>query len=390
MEQRLLTYALLGNELKHVSEVANGLSCNCICANCKQKLVAKNNPKNQRLAHFAHHSGIECDGAYETVLHLLAKSILYKTKQLRLPDFHRQSFLRKGKLVTFDEVVKDGQRVNIGSKVIIPDSIGKINGKEIFIEFAKTHFVDETKSELIKKSETACVEIDLAEQLLDEDSLATFLKSSDESIYWLNNPRMEHEYKIETEKERLRKQSKEKEEQERLRQEELHKLKQRGESLGKLKNYKASKTEKILIRSEGGKVNRCPKKFEALNKLKSHGFYKHDILKRIFDGEFWNGEIYGHPPFGRHIFLSNEKISIYPSQVEIERQTEQERRHANYFFAGLKKISEAISQPEIGRCRDCKFSVEHISVDDKYYEICKHPANNETQTTDLTDSTKRT
>ena len=69
----LLAYALDENNiLVHVDDVETGLKCNCTCPNCHAPLLAKNNGK-VRQHHFAHADGHECEGAYESMLHLLAK-----------------------------------------------------------------------------------------------------------------------------------------------------------------------------------------------------------------------------------------------------------------------------------------------------------------------------
>ena len=69
----LLTYALnsIGN-LVYIDEVDTGQLCNCYCPSCKEKLVAKNGGM-KRVHHFAHASGVDCENAYETMLHQLAK-----------------------------------------------------------------------------------------------------------------------------------------------------------------------------------------------------------------------------------------------------------------------------------------------------------------------------
>ena len=61
--KKLLTYALnkLG-DIVFVDNVAKGLDCECICPCCEAKLMAKNGG-TKRIHHFAHASGIECEGA---------------------------------------------------------------------------------------------------------------------------------------------------------------------------------------------------------------------------------------------------------------------------------------------------------------------------------------
>jgi hypothetical protein len=72
-EAHMLTYALgRDGKLINVDHVPSGQACGCVCPACKEPLVAKN--KGQvRIHHFAHQSGADCNLAYETMLHLLAK-----------------------------------------------------------------------------------------------------------------------------------------------------------------------------------------------------------------------------------------------------------------------------------------------------------------------------
>jgi hypothetical protein len=49
-----LTYGLKDGKLAKITEVENGLACGCICSNCGNKLVARNNPLNEKEACFAH------------------------------------------------------------------------------------------------------------------------------------------------------------------------------------------------------------------------------------------------------------------------------------------------------------------------------------------------
>lgn len=77
MDKHLLTYALKNGTSVFVDDVPKGLECGCICPCCYEPLVAKN-AGAKRIHHFAHASGVECEGAYESMLHLLAKDKICK------------------------------------------------------------------------------------------------------------------------------------------------------------------------------------------------------------------------------------------------------------------------------------------------------------------------
>lgn len=87
----LLSYAIDTNgNLVHIDNVANGKKCGCFCPACKEPLVAKNGGK-KKIHHFAHFSDIDCEFAYETMLHLLAKEKI------------RKAFLEKSKFIIYFE-----------------------------------------------------------------------------------------------------------------------------------------------------------------------------------------------------------------------------------------------------------------------------------------------
>lgn len=104
MNKNLLTYALdSSNKLKHIDAVENGMACGCVCPCCKEKLMAKNGG-TKRMHHFAHASGVDCEGAYETMLHLLAKERIQdafmKNDTFNI-EYAYRSYCRKVKDCTF-------------------------------------------------------------------------------------------------------------------------------------------------------------------------------------------------------------------------------------------------------------------------------------------------
>lgn len=268
---QLLTYGHFGNELKHISAVKNGMACECYCPSCKGRLIAKNNPSNKKQSHFAHVNGTECPGALETALHILAKQILQKTKSLAIPDYHfdyapgnPNSLFRKGKEVVFENVLIE-YPIEQNDRRIVPDAIGEINNKRILVEFAKTHFVDERKKEKVIAMKIPCIEIDLCNAELSEESLQFLLNSQGAHKYWIANPRLDEEY-------RAFKLAQDQEQRKKTQEDREIKEKKKKEGEYKFQRYHNHKNYQ-LIRIEGGWLSHCPLEKQMLLELRNTKFY---------------------------------------------------------------------------------------------------------------------
>lgn len=113
----LLTYAFDSNgNFVHIDEVAKGLDCGCCCPSCNEKLVAKNGGM-KRMHHFAHVSGVDCEGAYETMLHQLAKLRVqnaFLSKKVFNVRFEYRSYcpqVNTCKYIRYSECYKPSQKI---------------------------------------------------------------------------------------------------------------------------------------------------------------------------------------------------------------------------------------------------------------------------------------
>jgi hypothetical protein len=191
-------YALKGNKLVHISEVARGLICNCVCVVCGGQLIARKG--EVRVQHFAHAADTDCFGVAETVLHLLAKELFKELNSIVLPQykFEREKVLmRTNTLVQHKEVVAKGGQAHI-SKVFIEQSEGRFtpdvtiesNSKRLLVEIAVTHKVDKIKLRHIRKKGLPTIEIQLrlADAILSRDELRDKLEKDINSKCWLYHP----------------------------------------------------------------------------------------------------------------------------------------------------------------------------------------------------------
>lgn len=157
---------------------------NCYCPECGEKLIPRMGEKNKW--HFSHLSNKQCNGNFETSLHLYAKELIKKNNKILLPYLILSEYLEFNKMdpsfiqdmhkwenenqerITSQVFIKENRysytwienEVKIDD--FIPDCIVEIGGKKLAIEVYVTHEVDKEKEEKVKKSKIDMIEIDLS------------------------------------------------------------------------------------------------------------------------------------------------------------------------------------------------------------------------------------
>lgn len=177
----LLTYAHDKNKnLVYIEDAGYGSKCECFCPHCGAPLDAKNGG-SIREHHFAHSHGHECEGAYETMLHLLAKEIISECGVIMLPDSNGGSY--PSGLVQLHDVEVEKWDEDNGFR---PDLEGIMpNGERLLIEFLVSHKVDKKKHDTIIEKGIKCIEIDLNWQDGTKDSLRDFLVNTSDFRQWI-------------------------------------------------------------------------------------------------------------------------------------------------------------------------------------------------------------
>lgn len=159
-----LPFGLKDGTIVHISEVARGKDCNCVCPFCRQTLIAKKGDK--KTEHFSHsNENDKCDCSYESILHLGAKKILLEKKRLYCPEVilkfeDKEWEINKDQVVKFDRVVDEEQFKNIR-----PDILAYKQNKPLIVEICVTHPVDPDKISIIKENGISAIEIYLQNNL---------------------------------------------------------------------------------------------------------------------------------------------------------------------------------------------------------------------------------
>lgn len=169
-----LYFGIKDGKLKHISEVENGLNCNCVCPACEKKLIARNLGE-VRVSHFAHFDSKECRYGPQTAIHIAAKEIFERIKKIRVPEikvfWNLEQIDSNYSIVPLKKYysVTEKNYINIDSVILekklhdfIPDVVIISNNLKIIIEIAVTHFVGREKLEKIIKSNISTIEIDLS------------------------------------------------------------------------------------------------------------------------------------------------------------------------------------------------------------------------------------
>ena len=121
-----------GGKLVHVSQVERGLACECVCPSCNERLIAKKGEYREH--HFAHESGTSCQYAAETALHLAAKDILARRKEIILPAVQAKFRNRTDVITPEKRYQLDSVKLEYrGEKNIVPDVLAHIGDSKLFI-----------------------------------------------------------------------------------------------------------------------------------------------------------------------------------------------------------------------------------------------------------------
>jgi hypothetical protein len=175
-------------ELVHVSQVERGLACDCVCPSCNERLIAKKGKYKEH--HFAHVAGDPCQYAAETALHLAAKDILARRKEIILPAVQVKFYNRTDVITPENRYQLDSVKLEYrGEKDIVPDVLAYVGDSKLFIEVRVTHAVDDHKQKRIRDLDVSTLEIDLSDaprDFLPEDLERLVVEAGDHK-QWVYN-----------------------------------------------------------------------------------------------------------------------------------------------------------------------------------------------------------
>jgi len=156
----------------HIDNAENGLSCNCECYKCNERLEAIQG--KIRTNHFRHHTNVNCKGSQETALHEFGKQILIENSQIAIPEHGTISY-------SDPEEEKQFERIR-------PDVSAIYNGQQIFFEILVTHPVGRDKESFFIYGKHRSVEINLSGALNSTyeeiENIVLHETSKKRLIYW--------------------------------------------------------------------------------------------------------------------------------------------------------------------------------------------------------------
>lgn len=188
-------FGLRDERMWEPDQVELGLACGCVCPGCGDRLVAKNGG-SKKVHHFAHERNSDCATGAECALHFAAKQLIDERKEIYLPQVvfqHRYTLdhpflpvtLRFGNLTALTAVSLERQ-----ISLLRPDVIATaLDGEQVLIEVAVTHFVDPIKKERAIALGLAMVEFDLSDlHRSDFASLSRRLFEPSNHAIWIFHP----------------------------------------------------------------------------------------------------------------------------------------------------------------------------------------------------------
>lgn len=154
---QLLKYGLKDGKLVHINDVANGLSCGCVCPSCGGILEAHQGQIKQH--HFKHYSASDCEHGTESALHIMAKNIIAQTKTVYVPSSPQDIYDRwsLGRCYKFENAyIEKNISTDIRCDILLESEDSFLN-----VEIKVTHEVDISKKIKLYNENIKTIEIDL-------------------------------------------------------------------------------------------------------------------------------------------------------------------------------------------------------------------------------------
>jgi hypothetical protein len=151
------------------------------------------------IAHFAHQPGSDCPHGLESAIHLAAKQLIEERRKLFIPELtvellvvdamgnlHKPSAqLRKAGVSAFDAVRLEAWVSDFRPDLIVTEA----GGRELLVEIAVTHFVDELKLVKIERQGVPAIELNVSDiQVENFDHLEKLLFEQSTHTRWLFHP----------------------------------------------------------------------------------------------------------------------------------------------------------------------------------------------------------
>lgn len=184
--------------LVHVTEVEKGKKCNCFCLDCKSPLVASKGSIYQ--PHFKHAVDNGCEGGFESAIHLAAKQVIKKRKQVTVSKFtsiassndslgvihsSQKTIVKNGTIIRFDSVEEEVEVAGMRA-----DILAKKGGTPLIIEIFYRHKVEDQKRKKIADADISAIEIDLSDltpkDVKDWKTFELYLNDP-KRVEWLHN-----------------------------------------------------------------------------------------------------------------------------------------------------------------------------------------------------------
>lgn len=168
-----------------VDAVPRGLGCRCRCPKCNRRLIARHG--DVLVHHFAHEADAGCKGAFESMVHRLAKQVIADVGEIVVPPLIARHGDRTQLVSPARKLLVTEVRLEAWQQGFRPDVIARYGDRHLAIEMYVTHRCPPEKLTMIQTRGLATLEVDLSAREVGDDFAEQVIERAKRR--WLFNPR---------------------------------------------------------------------------------------------------------------------------------------------------------------------------------------------------------